>query len=549
MRHASPTAWYAACLLSVAAVGCHQVPSPPPASSAIPAPADAALDLNELDIQTLEDRMQTGRLTSRRITQWYLDRIAAVDDAGPTLNAVIAINPDALAIADELDAERRAGKVRGPLHGIPVLLKDNIDTGDRQRTTAGSLALSDVPAPRDAEIVRRLRAAGAVILGKTNLSEWANFRSSRSSSGWSAVGGQTRNPYALDRTPCGSSSGSGVAVSANLAVVAVGTETDGSVVCPASVNGIVGFKPTLGLVSRRGIVPIAHSQDTAGPMARTVADAAILLEVMAGTDAGDPATDEADARRAGFRAALEGASLSGRRIGIVRGIGGADDRGRPILESIITTLRAQGAEVVDPVNLRPDSEYAKDEQTALLYEFKADLGTYLNGRNIASIATLADVIAFNEREAKRELRWFGQEIMLEAQGKGGLDALEYRAAVKRAKRMSGPEGIDAALKRHKLDALVALTTSPAWSIDLINGDNAASWFGSSTPAAVAGYPSVTVPAGFVHGLPVGVSFFGGAWKDAQILALAHAFEQAHAARRPPTYLSTISDGRDGPMHP
>jgi amidase len=542
MHHQKLASTLIAGLLALAIAGCDRTPSSGSTPAANSPPAVAALDLSEMDIQTLQQRMQDGSLTSRRITQWYLERIAEFDDAGPTLNAVIATNPDALAIADALDAERRAGKLRGPLHGIPILLKDNIDTGDRQLTTAGSLALSAAPAHHDAEITRRLREAGAVILGKTNLSEWANFRSNRSSSGWSAVGGQTRNPYVLDRTPCGSSSGSGVAVSANLAAAAVGTETDGSVVCPASINGIVGFKPTVGLVSRRGIVPIAHSQDTAGPMTRTVADAALLLSVMAGSDAADPSTAESDARRADYAALLEQGSLRGRRLGILRSVGGTDDRGRPLLDAVVATLREQGAELIDPVELRPDADYSADESTVLLYEFKADLDSYLQQRGLPAMNSLADVIAFNEREAPRELRWFGQELMLDAQRKGGLDAAEYRAARKRAKRLAGPQGIDAVLRKHKLDALVALTVSPAGPIDLVNGDNWGSSFGSSTPAAVAGYPSVTVPAGFVHGLPVGVSFFAGAWADAQVLALAHAFEQAHAARRPPTFLPTLGDG-------
>ena len=527
----------AAALILALSAGCEKAPAPVATDEA--PPRAAPLDLSELDIEALQAKLQDGSLTSRSLTQWYLDRIAAIDDAGPTLNAVIATNPDALAMADELDAERRAGTLRGPLHGIPILLKDNIDTGDRQLTTAGSLALAAAPAPHDAEVARRLREAGAVLLGKTNLSEWANFRSARSSSGWSAVGGQTRNPYVLDRSPCGSSSGSGVAVSAGLAAAAVGTETDGSIICPASVNGIVGFKPTLGLVSRRGIVPIAHSQDTAGPMARSVADAAILLDVLAGTDAADAATAEADAHRSGFRAALDGASLRGRRIGIVRRIGGDDDRGKPVLDAVVATLRAQGAEVVDPVELRPGSDYGADELQVLLHEFKADLGAYLAGRGLLSMASLADVIAFNEREAARELRWFGQDLMLAAQAKGGLDSPEYRAALARSKRLAGPQGIDAALAGHRLDALVALSRSPAWSIDLVNGDGSDSGFGSSTAAAVAGYPNVTVPAGFVHGLPVGISFFAGAWQDAQVLALAHAFEKAHAARRPPGFQPTI----------
>jgi len=503
-------------------------------------PATAELDLSEHDISRLQQAMEAGTLSSRRITQWSLDRIAALDDTGPMLNAVIATNPDALAIADERDVERRAGKLRGPLHGIPILIKDNIDTGDRQLTTAGSLALAGAPAPRDAEVVRRLREAGAVILGKTNLTEWAHIRSMRASSGWSAVGGLTRNPHVLDRTPCGSSSGSGVAVAAGMVVAAVGTETDGSITCPASVNGIVGFKPTLGLVSRRGIVPIAHSQDTAGPMTRSVADAAILLEAMAGSDAGDSATAQADARREGFHAALEGASLRGRRIGVVRNHGGGDGDGKPILDAAVATLRAQGAEIVDPVVLPPASEYSADEFTVLLFEFKADLGAYLRGRGTASVTSLADVIAFNDREAATEMRWFGQELFLEAERKGGLDSAEYRAKRERIGLLAGAQGIDRALVAHRLDALVAITCGPAWVTDLVHGDN---WNVpcSATPAAVAGYPSASVPGGFMHGLPVGVSFFAGAWQDARVLAIAHAFEQAHAARRPPAYLLTVAE--------
>lgn len=542
MRHGNLSRWPAIWLLILAIAACDRAPDPGSRPDAAQPPAAAALDLSEFDIQALQQKMQDGSLTSRRITQWYMDRIAAIDDAGPTLNAVIAVNPDALGSADALDAERRAGKLRGPLHGIPVLLKDNIETADRQLTTAGSLALNGVPSQLDAEITRRLREAGAVILGKTNLSEWANFRSNRSSSGWSAVGGQTRNPYVLDRSPCGSSSGSGAAVAANLAAAAIGTETDGSIVCPASINGIVGLKPTLGLVSRHGIVPIAHSQDTAGPMTRTVADAAILLDAIAGSDSNDPGTAEADGRRVRYRDALEQASLQGRRIGIVRSIGGDDDRGKAVLEKVIQTLRAQGADVIDPVVLPHYGDYDKDEGTVLAYEFKTDLGLYLQRRDVAPLQTLADVMAFNERESERELRWFGQERMTESQGKGDLRSSEYRAALRRSKRMSGPEGIDAALKKHKLDALVALTQSPAWPIDLINGDSWASGFSSSTPAAVAGYPHVTVPAGFVHGLPMGVSFFAGAWQDARVLALAHAFEMAQSARRPPRFIPSIEFG-------
>ncbi|MBM4218846.1 MAG: amidase [Gammaproteobacteria bacterium] len=514
-------------LMSVGVLGCARSPEPAPTP-----------DLADFDIAALQQAMGDGTLSSRAITQWSLDRIAAVDDAGPTLNAVIATNPDALVIADALDAERKAGKVRGPLHGIPVLVKDNIDTGDRVPTTAGSLALAGAPAERDAEIVRRLREAGAVILGKANLSEWANIRSTRSSSGWSAVGGQTRNPHVLDRSPCGSSSGSGAAVAAGLVVAAIGTETDGSIVCPASANGIVGFKPTVGLVSRQGIVPISHSQDTAGPMTRTVADAAILLDAIAGTDPADPATAGVAGRTGGFQDAIQGASLAGRRFGIVRNHGGGA-AAEPLLDSVIATLRAQGAEVVDPVELPPPAEFSEGELVVLLTELKADLAEYLSRRGTQPVKSLADVIAFNEREAAVEMRWFGQELFLEAERTDGLDSTGYRGNLARIRRLAGADGIDAALAAHRVDALVAITCSPAWSIDLVMGDNAGVTC-SSTPAAVAGYPSVSVPAGFVHGLPVGISFFSGAWRDPELLGIAHAFDKAHAARRPPAYLPTVA---------
>ena len=387
-----------------------------------------------LDIATLQQELRTGTLTSVGLVRACLGRIATIDAAGPELRAVLSLNPDALGIAADLDHERRSGSVRGPLHGIPVLVKDNIDTGDRQPTTAGSLVFGDRPAPRDADVVRRLRAAGAVVLGKTNLSEWANWRDGRSISGWSAAGGQTRNPYATDRTPLGSSSGSAVAVSAGLAPLAVGTETDGSIVSPASVNGVVGFKPTLGLVSRRGIVPIAHSQDTAGPMARSVADAAVLLDALAGTDAVDAATLDADGRRRDYRAALDEASLRGRRLGIARSFGGHDERGRPVLEAVIETLRVQGAEVVDPVELSAGHEYQWDEMVVLSHEFKVDLAAYLETRGVPGVRTLEDVMAFNEREAARELRWFGQRLFELSRQTEGLEAPAYRAALERSRR-------------------------------------------------------------------------------------------------------------------
>ena len=496
------------------------------------------MDLTEADIAGLQRLMEEGAATSADLVRACLARIEAVDRAGPRLNAVLSVNPHALAIAANLDDERRAGKVRGPLHGIPVLIKDNIDTGDAQPTTAGSLAFGSTPAPRDAEVVRRLRSAGAVVLGKTNLSEWANFRGSRSTSGWSAVGGQTRNPHVLDRSPLGSSSGSAAAVAAGLAPIAVGTETDGSIVAPASVCGVVGFKPTLGLVSRRGIVPIAHSQDTAGPMARSVADTAILLDAMAGSDKVDRATRLADARRGCYRDAIEGAALQGRRLGIARTLIHDDARVAPVLESALRTMREHGAEVVDPIEFDA-GHYHGDEFTVLCHEFKADLAKYLAERGDPSLQSLADVIAFNEREASRELRWFGQELMLQAQATEGLDAPNYRKARARARRLTGRRGIDAAIARHQLDAIVAITFSPAFCVDPVNGDHAGSMISCSGPAAVAGCPHVTVPGGFVHGLPVGVSFFAGAWQDAAVLSIAHAFEQAHGARQWPQFRPTL----------
>jgi amidase len=536
IRHRRRSAIIAALALVLCA--CSQ-PATPPAATMPAAPAAPALDLAEASIADLGARMASGELTSRRITQWYLDRIAAIDDAGPTLNAVVETNPDALAIAESLDAERAAGKVRGPLHGIPVLLKDNIDTGDRMKTTAGSLALADHVAASDAFIAARLREAGAVILGKTNLSEWANFRSRDSSSGWSSRGGQTRNPYALDRNPCGSSSGTGAAIAAGLAVVGVGTETDGSIICPSSANGLVGIKPTLGLVSRSGIIPIAHSQDTGGPMARSVADAAILLAAMRGVDPDDEAsTASAPHATADLAATLDAGALRGKRIGVLRQFFGFDRRVDAAMEAAIATLKAQGAEIVDPVELPNFRQYGAQEFTVLLYEFKHGLERYLAERAPqAPVRTLTDLIAFNQREAARVMPWFGQETLEAANAKGGLDSEEYRKALADAKRMAGPEGIDAALAAHDLDALLAPSNGPAWPTDWVNGDHFGG--GSSQPAAVAGYPNITVPAGLVHGLPVGVSFFGAAWTEPTLVGIAHAFEQAQRARRPPTLRASV----------
>jgi amidase len=523
-----------------AAAAAHTGWDAPPAHAAPPAPPrPEPFELEEITVAQLQDGMRAGRFTARGVAEAYLARIAALDRAGPTLRQVLETNPDALEIADRMDAERRAGRVRGPMHGIPVLLKDNVDTGDRMLTTAGSLALATAPAPRDAFIAARLREAGAVILGKTNLSEWANFRSTRSSSGWSGRGGQGRNPYALDRSTSGSSSGSAAAVAANLTAVAVGTETDGSIVSPSGANSVVGIKPTLGLVSRTGIIPIAHSQDTAGPMGRTVADAAALLGVLAGPDPRDPATARAAGRPTDYTRFLDPAGLRGARIGVPRKkFFGYDARTDQRTEEALRAMRDAGATLVDPADIPNAGEYDEGEFEVLLYEFKNDLNEYLASRgSTVQVRTLADVIAFNERNRDREMPYFGQEIMEMAQRKGPLTDPKYRAALARNRRLAGPEGIDAVMRRHRLDALVAPTGHAPWPIDLALGDR---FLGaSSTPAAVAGYPSISVPAGYVFGLPVGISFIGGAWSEPTLIRLAFAFEQATRHRRPPRFLPTM----------
>ena len=502
--------------------------------SPLPVPS---FDLENATIGELQAKMASGALTSRSIVEKYLARIAYVDRGGPTLRAIIELNPDALAIADALDAERKSKGPRGPLHGIPVIIKDNIDTADRMLTTAGSLALAKSPASRDAFIVEQLREAGAVILGKSNLSEWANFRSTRSVSGWSARGGQTRNPYVLDRNPCGSSSGSGVAIAADLAVVAVGTETDGSIVCPASINGIVGIKPTLGLVSRSGIIPIAHSQDTAGPMTRSVRDAAILLGVLAGGDPRDPITQDKSVRREeDYAAALRDDALKGARIGVVRTGFNLSTKTDAVLDATITALRREGAEVID-VEIPTLGKFDDSEFEVLLYEFKEDLNKYLASRGPEVPRTLEALIAFNEKNRERELPYFGQEIFTMAQEKGPLTTKAYIDALAKDRDLTQTKGIDATLKGKKLDALVMITNGPAWPIDLVNGDHYTG--GSSSPAAVAGYPSVTIPAGFVAELPVGISFVGAAWSDAKLLGYAYDLEQATKARKAPRFCRTL----------
>jgi amidase len=499
----------------------------------------AAFELEELTIAELQAGMTSGRWTSRGLVERYLARIDELDKRGPAINQVIELNPDALAIADAMDAERREGRTRGPMHGIPVLVKDNIATRDRMQTTAGSLALVGSVVPRDAFIVQRLREAGAVLLGKTNLSEWANFRSTRSSSGWSARGGQSKNPYVLDRSPSGSSSGSGGAIAASFAAVAVGTETDGSITSPASASALVGIKPTLGLVSRSGIVPIAHSQDTAGPMARTVADAAALLGVLAGADPRDAITASSRAhRQADYTKFLDRDGLKGARIGVARArFFGYHPHVDTLAEAAIDALRQGGATIVDPANIETAGKFDEGEWEVLLYEFKADLAAYFAelGPN-APVKSLADVIAFNEKHADAEMPFFGQEIMVMSQKKGPLTTPAYRKALADNRRKAGALGIDATLKKHRLDAIVAPTSGPAWLIDLVNGDTSGGSF--TSPAAVAGYPHVTVPMGYVRGLPVGFSFVGPAWSEPTLIRLAFAWEQATKHRRAPSFLPT-----------
>jgi amidase len=500
--------------------------------------APPAFELEEITIEALQKGMVEGRYTARSIAQLYLARIAELDRQGPAVRSVIELNPDGLAIADAMDAERRGRGPRGPLHGIPLLLKDNIDTADRMATSAGSLALASSIAARDATIVARLREAGAVILGKTNLSEWANFRSTHSSSGWSARGGQTRNPYALDRNPCGSSSGSGAAVAANFCSVTVGTETDGSIVCPASSCGIVGIKPTVGLVSRAGIIPIAASQDTAGPMTRTVADAAILLAALQGVDDRDPATAALRRRpREDYAAALTPGGLRGARIGVARNFFGFNDKVDGLMNAALEVLKTEGAVLIDPANFPTAGQFDDNEFEVLLYEFKAGINGYLATLGAQSaVKTLDDLIAFNEREREREMPFFGQEIFLMAKEKGPLTARAYTNALARCRRLSRREGIDAMVAKHRLEAVVAPAGGPAWTTDHVNGDHFTG--GSSTPAAVAGYPAITVPAGEVFGLPVGLTFFGPAWSESRLIRLAYGYEQATRLRKPPGFRSS-----------
>jgi amidase len=503
-------------------------------------PDQPAFALAEMTIAQLQDGMKSGKLTSRSITQAYLGRIAAMDRHGPTLRAVLETNPDALQIADQLDRERKQGKLRRPLHGIPVIVKDNIDTHDKMQTTAGSLALEGNIAERDSHLVERLRAAGAVILAKANLSEWANFRSTRSSSGWSGRGRQCKNPYVLDRNPSGSSSGSAVAASANYCAAAVGTETDGSIVSPSNACGVVGIKPTLGLVSRAGVIPIAHSQDTAGPMARTVADAAAMLSAMAGVDPRDPATSAAEGHlESDYTKFLDPSGLKGVRIGVQKRPGN-----NPVLDQLVETaikaLREHGAEVVDPADIEGWGQLGNNERDVLQYEFKNDLNAYLatmppNLKN----RTLADIIAFNQANKEREMPFFGQETFIASQAKGPLTDQAYIDARAKCVELTRAKGIDATMDQHRLDAMMGPSGGPAGLVDLVTMGGGGGGGGSSQFPAVSGYPHITVPAGFYMGLPMGISFYGRAWSEPVLIKLAYAFEQATKARRAPTFIPTL----------
>jgi len=499
-------------------------------------------ELDELTIDDLQQAMQAGKYSSRGLTEKYLARIQEIDKGGPRINSVIEVNPEALEIAEALDRERKDKAARGPLHGIPLLIKDNIDTADRMNTTAGSLALLGSTPPKDAFVAAQLRKAGAVILGKTNLSEWANIRSSHSTSGWSGRGGLTRNPYALDRNPCGSSSGTGAAVAANLCAAGVGTETDGSVVCPSSANGLAGMKPTLGLISRSGIVPISHSQDTSGPMARTVRDVAILLGAMAGADADDKAT----AASAGniepdYTKFLDPNGLKGARIGVVRKYFGFNDAVDQLMNNLVDEMKRAGAEITDPADIPTIGKFDDSELLVFMYELKADLAAYFARLgDTAPVKALKDVIEFNEKNKNKEMPYFGQDLFVKSEEKGPLTSKEYLDALANNRKLTRADGIDFVMDKFKLDALVAPTGGPAWLTDLINGDHAAG--GSSNAAAVAGYPNINVTGGYLYGLPVGISFFGRAWSEPTLLKIAYAFEQLTKARQKPMFLPTIPLG-------
>lgn len=523
-------------------IGCGPAEGPD-TSAGRSTPGHQDFELHEATVADLQEGMESGRLTARSITESYLERIEALDGQGPELRSMIETNPDALAIADELDAERQGNGPRGPLHGIPIAIKDNIDTHDRMTTTAGSLALEGSIPPQDSFLAKKLREAGAVILAKANMSEWAYWRGLRATSGWSARGGQCRNPYALDRTPCGSSSGSGVAAAANLAALTIGTETGGSIMCPSSINGVVGIKPTVGLWSRAGVIPISHSQDTAGPMTRTLRDAAILLGALTGVDPRDEATARSEGHfHTDYTAFLDADGLRGARIGVARNFAGFHDRVLELFDVAVRDMKARGAEVVDPANLPHVDDgdiFSELPARVLNYEFKAGINAYLASLGPgAPVKSLADLIAFNEANRDREMPFFGQERFVDSLESGDLTDEAYLTALATIQRYTREEGIDALMDEHDLDAIVAPTTGPAWMIDPINGDRFDGGF-SASPAAIAGYPDITVPMGFVAGLPVGVSFFGRAWSEPTLLKIAYGYEQATKHRQPPTFPPTL----------
>src|SRR5215471_5870605 len=509
------------------------------ASQPAAAPQVRPFELDEITIGELQDGMKSGRFTSRLLVEKYSERIDEIDKSGPRVNAIIEMNPDALAIAEALDRERKANGPRGPLHGIPILIKDNIDTADRMMTTAGSLALVGSSPPKDSFVAQKLRAAGAVILGKTNLSEWANIRSSHSVSGWSGRGGLTHNPYALDRNPCGSSSGTGAGISANLAAIGIGTETDGSIVCPSSSNGLAGIKPTVGLVSRTGIVPISHTQDGAGPMCRTVRDAAILLSALTGMDPDDSATTASTGKsQPDYAQFCDPNGLEGARIGVARKYFGFSDAVDALMEQSIDVMKKQGATIVDPADVETLGKFDDSELLVFMYELKADLNAYLARLGpSAPVRTLKDIIEFNDRNHSMELPHFGQDLFLKAESKGPLTEKAYLDALAKNHQLARAEGIDAVMEKNHLDALVGPTGGPAWLTDLVNGDHSAG--GSSNSAAVAGYPNINVTSGYISGLPVGISFFGRAWSEPALIKIAYSFEQATKARQAPRFLPTI----------
>jgi len=495
--------------------------------------------MKEYSIKQIHVLMKSGELSSRKLTNMYLKRIHEIDKSGPKINSVIEINPEALEIADKLDKEWKNNKIRGPLHGIPIIIKDNINTADQMQTTAGSLAFEGHFASEDAFIVKKLRKAGAIIIAKANLSEWANFRSTRSTSGWSSRGGQTLNPYSLDRNPCGSSSGSAVSVAANLCPVAIGTETDGSIICPSHINSIVGIKPTIGLVSRTGIIPISHNQDTAGPMARSIYDATILLSLITGVDPDDPSTvrhgNEIPEDYTNF---LVKNDLKDTRIGVARNFFGKNDWVDRIIEKSLEKMKTLGVDIIDPIEFSTLDELDEPELTVLLFDFKHDLNQYLIKYGpINTISNLDDLMKFNNEYQEKVMPYFGQELFIMANEKDSIKSEEYKEALEKCQRFTREEGIDAALNEHQLDAIVAPSGGAAWLIDYINGDHFTG--GSSSLAAVAGYPNITIPAGYVFGLPIGISFFGGAFQEPKLLKIAYSFEQATKARIPPRFLPKI----------